>query len=105
MIPRQIESISCKSFYDQLWAEKAPYSMYLFIEKLGCWNVKSNGWKVVNKQKQMVIKYTAPVKGVPFCTETTATQTLKVIEHTPNKLIIEGESITDDAPYCDTFTC
>ena len=53
----------------------------------------------------MVIKYIAPVKGVPFCTQTTATQTVKIIEHSKNRLIIEGESITDDAPYCDTFTC
>ena len=72
MISRQIVSISLQEFYDQLFAEKAPYSIYYFTEKLGSWNVKSNGWKVVNKQKTMVIKMRAPVKGVPFCTETGA---------------------------------
>ena len=49
MISRQIVDISLQDFYDQLFAEKAPYSIYYFTEKLGSWNVKSNGWKVVNK--------------------------------------------------------
>ena len=51
----------------------------------------------------MHIKSVCPVKGVPFCDETTCNKTFKVVENTPCKFIVDVDSTTVEAPYSDTF--
>lgn len=51
----------------------------------------------------MKIDSVCPVKGVPFCDETTCNKIIKVVENTPSKLILDIESRTVEAPYSDTF--
>ena len=46
-----------------------------------------------------------PIEGIPFYTETTCDKTITLVERTPNKIIIEMDSITREAPYGETLTC
>ena len=101
MIARQYLNVSLDTLFDRLWAPSAPYSHQFMTKKLGMSNISSKGWTKDN----LIVNYTAPVVGIPFCSSTNITQSLKIIEKSKNRLIIESESITHDAPYCDTFTC
>ncbi len=46
-----------------------------------------------------------PVVGIPFCNKTSCEKVIKLIAKTPNKVIVEMDSKTKEAPYGDTFTC
>ena len=51
----------------------------------------------------MKIQYRTPVKNVPWCTETGCYKDIKLIEISDDRLVIEIESTTDDAPFSDCF--
>ena len=53
----------------------------------------------------MKIQYRTPVHNVPWCTETGCFKSVKLIERRADRLVIEIESITDDAPFSDCFKC
>ena len=53
----------------------------------------------------MKIQFRIPIPNVPWCNETGVYKSIKQIERTKDKLVIEIESETDDAPFSDSFKC
>ena len=64
------------------------------------YNISETKWK--NNQK--TFKLTVPIKNVPICNKTDAIINLKLVENSDNKLIIEADLQTIDAPYSETFS-
>ena len=46
-----------------------------------------------------------PLVGIPFVYETDNTKIYELVERTDNKVIIELDAKTKEAPYSDTFSC
>jgi hypothetical protein len=46
-----------------------------------------------------------PIVGVPFYDKTSCQKILELKKKTDNKILLEIESVTPEAPYADTFTC
>ena len=53
----------------------------------------------------MVINYVMPLVGVPFINKTRAVVTVNIQKKTENKILLDIDTKTIDAPYSDTFSC
>lgn len=59
-------------------------------------------------QKMMKLSARIPIKNCPSffgCQETGIFKDIKLIEKSADCLVIEIESVTDDAPFSDCFKC
>ena len=95
-------NIGVDEYYDNFWAEHAPFAYDKYSHAKGEWDIKMTKWGKNNKMK---VYSMVPIEGVPFYTETTCDKTIALVERTPNKIIVEMDSITREAPYGETLTC
>ena len=100
----KILQIGPEEFYQNFWSDDCVFPLHTFYQKYEEHKaVVKTGWKKNGGQTSMHIKSVCPVKGVPFCDETTCNKTIKVVENSPCKLVLEMDSKTVEAPYSDTF--
>ena len=53
----------------------------------------------------MTVNYVIPLVGVPFINQSRAVATLNIHQRLSNKIVMEIDTKTIDAPYSDTFSC
>ena len=103
MDPKVI-SIGPEEFYKNFWSDDCVFPLHTFYQKYEAHkDVVKTAWKKTEGEEVMRIDSICPVKGVPFCNETTCNKTIKVVEKSPHKLILDVNSKTVEAPYSDTF--
>ena len=100
----KIIGIGPEEFYQNFWSDDCVFPLHTFYQKYEAHkNVVKTAWKKDGGQEVMHIDSVLPIKGVPFCDETTCNKVFKVVENTPCKLVLDVDSKTVEAPYSDTF--
>lgn len=94
--------LSVDEFFNEFFAADAPFGQIELGEQ-----VKHKDFKVHQpwKKNSMVLHCNVPVQGVPFINQTRAVKTIDLRVRTPTQMVIEIDTKTLDAPYCDCFSC
>lgn len=99
---KTILDISIDQFNDQFIADGGCYNLPKFYENVQMYTeVTSQPWK----KNQRVVNYVIPLVGVPFINQSRAVATLNIHQRQSNKIVMEIDTKTLDAPYSDTFSC
>lgn len=93
--------ISIDNFYDEFISDDANFGLPEFYKNVQMFrDVSHQCWK----KNQKIINLVVPVVGVPFISSTRATVTVNLQKKLENKIVLDIDTKTIDAPYSDTFS-
>ena len=105
--------LNVEEFYTKYLEDDAEFSLEKFYINKGEKNIDVNSWKDavgedatygdLKVDKVRVMNVSFQVKGNPFVKEAPTIKNFKLIEHTPEKLVMRVLNKSHGVPYCDTF--
>lgn len=93
--------LSVEQFWSEFFDESAKFGFDRHMEIQKFWDIKIEPFE----EKKRVLTLVVPVSGVPFLSQTRVTKTITLVHRSDNKIILEIQSKTHEAPYSDTFVC